>query len=153
GNGLCRVDERWFAHALPAEVLGRPVQLIPREEMIWSKAFIMERERFDGADIAHLLRARGSEMDWHRLLARFGIYWPVLLGHLILFGFIYPIERAQIPHWVMDELVRRLQEEMNLAPHQDHVCQGTLLSHTQYLIDIERWGYQDARLRVQPNRP
>ena len=23
--------------------------------MIWSKAFIMERERFDGADVAHLL--------------------------------------------------------------------------------------------------
>ena len=30
------------------------------EEMIWSKAFIMERERYDGADIAHLILACGG---------------------------------------------------------------------------------------------
>jgi hypothetical protein len=27
------------------------VKLMPVEESIWTKAFIMERERFDGADI------------------------------------------------------------------------------------------------------
>ena len=26
------------------------------EESLWQKAFIMERERYDGADVAHLLR-------------------------------------------------------------------------------------------------
>ncbi len=29
---------------------------------------------------------------------------------------------------------------------QERTCQGTLLSRSQYLIDLERWGYQDARL-------
>ena len=28
------------------------------------------------------------------------------------------------------------------------VCQGTLLSREQYLVDLERWGYVDARLRA-----
>ena len=28
--------------------------------MIWSKAFIMERERYDGADIAHLIWRAGA---------------------------------------------------------------------------------------------
>jgi hypothetical protein len=29
--------------------------------MIWSKAFVMERERYDGADVAHvILRRAGS---------------------------------------------------------------------------------------------
>jgi hypothetical protein len=152
GKGFDPVDDAWFEHAVDTEVLGLPVQLCPVEEMICSKAFIMERERYDGADIAHLLRARGTEMDWHRLLKRFGVYWRVLLGHLILFGFVYPSERSQVPRWVLEELVRRLQGEMDNAPPQDHVCQGTLLSHTQYLIDLERWGYQDARLRIQPNK-
>ena len=38
------------------ELLGVPVKHCAPEEMIWMKAYIMERERFDGADIAHILR-------------------------------------------------------------------------------------------------
>ena len=53
----------------------------------------MERERYDGADIAHLLRARADQLAWRRLLRRFGPHWRVLLGHLVLFGFVYPGER------------------------------------------------------------
>ena len=45
GNGLAPVDDAWFEHARPAEVLGHEVRLIPAEEMLWSKSFIMERER------------------------------------------------------------------------------------------------------------
>ena len=37
-----------------------PALVVPAEEMIWSKAFIQERERFDGADIHHLLRCKGG---------------------------------------------------------------------------------------------
>jgi len=43
GNGLTRVDDAWFEHALDADVLGLPAKLVPVEEMIWSKAFVMER--------------------------------------------------------------------------------------------------------------
>jgi hypothetical protein len=146
GKGLDPVDEVWFEHAVEGEVLDLPVRLCPAEEMIWSKAFVMERERYDGADIAHLLRARGQEMDWPRLLQRFGVHWRVLFSHLILFGFIYPNERSQIPGWVVPELVRRLQEEASKSPSSSRLCQGTFLSNTQYLVDLERWGYQDARM-------
>ena len=111
GNGVAMVDDLWFAHATPGHVLGVPVPLCPPEEMIWSKAFIMERERYDGADIAHLILACGRELDWRRLLARFGRRWRVLLSHLILFGFIYPGERLVIPDAVMDHLLRRLERE------------------------------------------
>ena len=58
------VDDLWFTHAAPGRVLGVPVLLCPPEEMIWSKAFIMERERYDGADVAHLILACGRELDW-----------------------------------------------------------------------------------------
>jgi hypothetical protein len=40
--------------------------------MIWSKAFIMERERFDGADVMHLIHENANRLDWNRLLERFG---------------------------------------------------------------------------------
>jgi Uncharacterised nucleotidyltransferase len=149
GKGLAAVDEVWFEHAVEGDVLGLPVRLCPVEEMTWSKAFIMERERFDGADIAHLIRARGERMDWRRLLGRFEIHWRVLLSHLVLFGFVYPNERSQIPDWVLLEFVGRLQKEMQNSPSPDRLCQGPFLSDTQYLPDLERWGYQDARLGNQ----
>lgn len=146
GNGIAAVDEAWFAHAIEAEVLGRRVKVCPPEEIIWSKAYVMERERYDGADIAHLLRACSVHMDWPRLLRRFGAHWRVLFSHLILFGFIYPDERGQIPNWVMQELLAQLQGELEGPPPRERICQGTLLSRAQYLIDIENWGYADARL-------
>jgi hypothetical protein len=147
GNGLCRVDDEWFAHAIDASVLDLPVRLCPPEEMIWSKAFVKERERYDGADVAHILQAWGAQLAWPRLLQRFDTHWRVLLSHLVLFGFVYPTERTQIPEWVMQELIHRLQNEMQEAPPEaDRLCQGTLFSRGQYLSDVMSWGYQDARL-------
>jgi hypothetical protein len=49
GNGRASVDEKWFRHSVDDTVLGIPVRLVPAEEMIWQEAFVMERERFDGA--------------------------------------------------------------------------------------------------------
>jgi hypothetical protein len=146
GNGLCTVDWGWFEHAAEADVLGFTAKITPAEEMIWSKGFVMERERFDGADIAHLLRARAPRLDWDRLLRRFGPHWRLLLCHLILFGFVYPAERAAIPDRVWDRLLLRLQKERTSPAPAGRVCQGTLLSREQYLIDLELHGYQDARL-------
>jgi len=68
GNGVAIVDDAWFEHALPGRVFGQEVQILPAEEMIWSKGFVMERERFDGADVYHLLRAVGAKLDWDRVM-------------------------------------------------------------------------------------
>ena len=148
GNGVATVDEAWFEYAVDDTVLGVPARLIPAEEMIWSKGFIMERERYDGADIAHVLHARAESLDWRRLLLRFGRHWRVLFSHFVLFGFIYPSERARIPAWVMTELTRRLQRETASVPVVDPspICRGPILSRQQYLPDIEGRGYRDARL-------
>lgn len=146
GNGVARVDERWFEHAVEGEVLGRRVLLVPPEEMLWSKSFIMERERYDGADVAHLLRALAPTLDWKRLVERFGNYWRVLLSHAVLFGFIYPGERDRLPAWVMEALVERLDRDLRTPPSDERICQGTILSRQQYLTDVERWGYHDARV-------
>ncbi len=151
GNGVATVDEEWFIHASPAQVLGTPVQLCPVEEMIWSKGFVMERERYDGADICHLIQARGKELDWKRLVRRYGPHWRILLQHLIVFGYVYPKDREHVPHWVMEDLIARLSKELKEDPPAESVCQGTLLSREQYLVDICQWGYEDARL--QPRGP
>ena len=145
GNGLCEVDDSWFERARDDKLLGLPVKLCAPEEMIWMKAYIMERERFDGADIAHILRRCIVEIDWPHLVRRFGPDWRVLLSHLILFGYIYPAERTRIPTAIMDELIARLRSESNSAG-PERLCRGTLLSRQQYLVDVEEWGLRDARL-------
>lgn len=147
GNGIAIVDDGWFEHCATGEVLGRELRLCPAEEMIWSKAFVIERERYDGADICHLIKARGHTMDWARLLRRFDRNWRVLLSHLVIFGFVYPGERDAVPKEVMQDLLERMKGELDASPTEERVCQGTLLSRAQYLVDIQAWGYQDARLR------
>src|SRR5262252_159009 len=110
GNGFCQVDS-WFDSAREDELLGVPVKLCAPEEMIWMKAYIMERERFDGADIAHILLCCAADIDWPHLVRRFGPDWRVLLSHLILFGYIYPGDRARIPATIMEDLITRLRGE------------------------------------------
>jgi predicted nucleotidyltransferase len=145
GNGVAPVDDDWFRHAVPAQLMGLDVQMAPVEESLWTKAFIMERERFDGADVAHLLLACARVLDWQRLLRRFGAHWRVLLAHLVLFGFIFPGQQHGIPAWLMDEL--RLRLGMEPSPGTDRrLCAGTLLSREQYQVDVLHRDYLDARL-------
>ena len=146
GNGIAEVDEAWFEYAAKASIFNVEADICPVEEMIWSKAFIMERERYDGADVAHLLRACGDRLDWQRLLDRFDSCWRILLSHFALFGFIYPGDRELIPAWIIGELLGRLREETRTPPPDHGTCFGTVLSREQYLPDIEQWGYRDGRL-------
>jgi hypothetical protein len=146
GNGVAEVDDLWFTRALPGTVFGRSVKLIPPEEMIWSKGLIMERERFDGADVTHLINAYGEHFDWRHLIMRYGRFWRVLYAHLILFGFIFPSDRWKIPRWVLEMMAKRLAVDTERGEAYDKICYGTLLSRQQYLFDIEERGYKDARL-------
>ena len=147
GNGVAPVDDAWFENAVQAEAVGIPVWICPAEELLWSKAFVMERERYDGADVMHILHTRGQRLDWTRIVDRFGDYWRVLLFNLVLFGFVYPGEESPAPRWVMDTLLARLDKEIDSPPRDERMCRGTLISREQYPHDVEQLGYTDARLR------
>jgi predicted nucleotidyltransferase len=151
GNGVTPVGDRWFHDNAEADILGVPVRVANVEDSLLSKAFIMERERYDGADVAHLIQATAEQLDWKGLLERFGAHWRVLFAHLTLYGFIYPGERHRIPGWIMEELIARLAAEVRqskpaAADDAEKVCAGTLLSREQYLHDVEQLGYVDGRL-------
>ena len=92
------------------------------------------------------MRAAGSTLDWQRLLRRFDGHWQVLLSHLVLFDYIYPSERHQIPNWVVQQLTTRTLRLDRTKAGGLPVCRGTYLSRAQYLADITDWNYQDARV-------
>lgn len=153
GNGIATVDESWFEHGVDDVVLGEPVKLSPAEEIIWSKAFVMERERFDGADVLYLFLARGEDLDWKRLREHFREYPLVLFCHLALFLFCFPSEASLVPGWLWDDLQRELERERSAAQGADRVCRGTLLSREQYLEALTR-GFRDVRtMPGGPMRP
>ena len=64
---------------------------------------------------------------------------------MLFFHFVYPSEIQSIPASVLDELTRRMSE-LRAAGQAERVCQGTLVSRAQYVLDIGQYGYADARL-------
>jgi hypothetical protein len=145
GNGVAVVDDDWFRYAREGEVFGHTVQLAPPEEMIWSKAYVLERERFDGADVNHIIKCMGERMDWDRLLRRFDRHWEVLLSHVCMFRFAYPTERNVVPRWLMVELLSRSLETVREGNRGPRICRGNLMSRVNYGVDINEWGYLDGR--------
>lgn len=146
GNWLAYVDQAYLDNARRGIILGIPARVMPPEEMIYSKAFVASRERYDAADVYHLLVATARQLDWDRLLDRFGEHWEVLLSHLVLFRYIYPSHRDSIPPEVLDELLARFQRTRVQPWTGGKLCRGFLLDGIgTYSLDVKEWGYRDAR--------
>jgi len=138
------VTDAWFGERHSAKIMGLDVQLIPPTELLFSKAFVQMRSKYDGPDVAHLILRRRGDIDWKRLLAHMEQYWEVLLMHVLNFRFIYPTERDAIPDWLLDELLTRLNERARLPVPQTRICRGRLFSREDYLIDVTDWGFADV---------
>lgn len=143
-NGTMPVNDQWFEGARQVEVFGTQVRIVGPTELIWSKAFIQLRHRYDGADIVHVILKQSDAIDWKRLLAYMELHWEVLLTHLLNFRWIYPAERNQVPRWLMDELLDRLHRQLELPPPHMKVCRGRMFSRVDYRIAVEEWGYADV---------
>jgi hypothetical protein len=72
------VDAGWLERAAAGRLLGRQVLFCAPEDIILSKAYVAGRERYDGTDISHLIRACGPGFDWDAMVERFGDHWPLL---------------------------------------------------------------------------
>ncbi|WP_420067704.1 nucleotidyltransferase [Stigmatella aurantiaca] len=145
GNGVAVVDDEWFEHAKKTMIFGHECLVAPAEETIWSKSFVNERERYDGADVNHLLLKAGRQMDWERLMRRFDRYWEVLFSHLMMFRYAYPCERDCVPDWVMAELMSRTLDTVREGNWEEKICRGNLISRVNYHVDIHHWGYRNGR--------
>ena len=143
-TAVVTITDHWFQEKHPAEIYGVPVQLTPPTEMIWSKALLQNRHRYDGADIAHLILRQADRIDWRRLLLHMEQYWEVLLIHLLNFRFIYPSERDRVPPWLFGELLQRAHRQADLPLPQTRVCRGRLFSAEDYRVDVQSWGYADV---------
>ncbi len=137
------IGDHWFHETHTAHIHGIEVQIVSPTELVWSKVFIQDRTRYDGADIAHMILKQSRAIDWKRLLSYMEQYWEVLLIHLLNFRFIYPTERGCVPEWLFDELMDRLKDQSQMPKPQVQICRGRLFSPADYLVDIADWGFGD----------
>ncbi len=139
-----QVTDDWFHDAPRAKLYDTTVKLVPPTEFIWSKIFVQDRYRYDGADVAHIILKKHEEIDWRQLLSYMELYWEVLLMAVLNFRFIYPSERELIPRWLFDELLERLQAQADMPQPNKKVCRGRLFSPRDYLIDVSEWGFSEV---------
>ena len=143
-KGTMPINDEWFEHARQTIVFGTPVHIVGPTELVWSKCFILARDRYDGADVAHLILKAHDQIDWRRLLAFFDGHWEMLLFHLLNFRWIYPSERNTIPDWLLDELLERLAAQRRQPPPGTKICRGPSVSRTDYQIDVQEWGFAEV---------
>lgn len=96
-NGKASVDETWLTRGWDLRVRGTPVKLLPVEELIMCKLYILRIDRADWPDILSLLYARGIELDWERLLSILGDDGQVLGGVMSLLRWLCPGRACRFP--------------------------------------------------------
>lgn len=115
-NDRAPMDDAWVERGLPVTVHGMELRLLPPEELIWSKVYILHRDRCDWPDILAILLARGAQLDWPHLLARLGEDAAVLGSILQLFRWLCPGGAARLPSWLWHQVGLAAQQEEDGPP-------------------------------------
>jgi len=141
-NGVIIVDDSWIARAVPEKVLGVPARVLAPEELIASKVFVNFRERFDGADIVHVIFGTKGDLDWQRILLLLDGHTELLFWHLVLFHYVYPRHAHYVPHAIWDELIENFTRDLS-EPDPRARFRGSLLDERMFAIDVAEWGLPD----------
>jgi len=145
GNGIAFIDEGWIGHSHPGILAATSVRIAPAEELIWHRLFISERHRHDMSDIVHLILCLGDSIDWQRLVERVGANWPLLLSQVLMFAYVYPGHKANIPKWVPERLLQNAQAEFAREEEDVDLTRGPMISRFSFTIDVREWGFSDPR--------
>jgi hypothetical protein len=138
-NGIITVDQSWIERGSPAEVLGVSTRVLAAEELIASKLFVNFRERFDGADVVHIIFGTKGRLDWNRMRHLVGEHWEILFWELVLFHYVYPSRADYIPREIWDDLLSRLRKDLD-RPRREMPFRGSLLDEKMFAIDVNEWG-------------
>jgi hypothetical protein len=107
-NRRAAVDEDWL-HGPEISVDGERFHLVPAEETLWSKLYVIQRERCDWPDALSLLYALGADLNWRHLLKRVEDA-PLLTALLYVFAWVCPNRTRELPSWLWSELGLRTDQ-------------------------------------------
>jgi Nucleotidyl transferase of unknown function (DUF2204) len=147
-NAVIVVDDSWMKRTQPAMIAGVESRIISAEDLIASKLFVTRRERFDGADIAHIIYKTQGQLEWERILELAGEHWEMVLWTLVLFRYVYPAHTDYVPAPLWQDLLSRY---MHLVQHPDpHAAfRGSLVDENIFSIDVKDWGLEDLQTQYR----
>lgn len=150
-NAAIIVDDSWIERAVPAVVHGVTTRVLAPEELLASKLFVTRRERFDGADIVHVIYGTQGKLDWDRVLFLAGPHWEMVFWTLVLFRYVYPAQTHFVPAKVWEDLVCRFQQAV---AHPDAAAKfrGSLVDDKMFAIDVNEWGHPNLMLDYRKRR-
>lgn len=150
-NGVIMVEPSWIERSKTAEIIGVPTRVLAPEELIASKLFVTRRERFDGADIAHVIYGTKGKLDWQRILSIVGEHWEILLWSLLLFRYVYPAHSGYVPFDLWNDLLTRY---VTLIANPDRCARfrGSLIDDKMFAIDVKEWGMDDLLAELRERR-
>jgi hypothetical protein len=96
------VDEDWLTRGWDIEIRDVCLKLLPPEELLWSKLYVMQKDRCDWPDLLNLLRARSHDLDWDRLFAKSDHDALLLGGLLSVYRWLLPRQAAEAPPWIWE---------------------------------------------------
>jgi hypothetical protein len=102
-NRRAAIDEGWL-QGPEIEVRGERFRLVPAEETLWSKLYVLQHDRCDWPDGLSLLYSRGPDLNWQHLINRTGEDSPLLTGLLSVFAWLCPGRARELPLWLWNEL-------------------------------------------------
>lgn len=151
-NAALLVDCSWIARSVPAEFFGIPCRVLSAEEIIVTKLFVSRRERFDLADVVHLMRATSKHLDWKRIVSLMAGHDELLLWSLVFFAYVYPAHVGTIPREVWNNLLLKIQNHLD-NPQAEAPFRGALIDPNMFAIDVDEWGERDLYLEYRNRHP
>ncbi len=96
-NGRAVVDGDWLLAGPLLELADFSCRLVPAEEFLWAKLYVVQRDRCDWPDLLNVLYMQGPELNWDRLLVRIGDDKGLLGSLLGLFSWLCPERSRDFP--------------------------------------------------------
>ena len=150
-NAVIVVDDSWIERAKPAVIYDVTTRVLAGEELIASKLFVTRRERFDGADIAHVIYGSRGKLDWKRILELAGEHWEMVFWAVVLFRYCYPAQTDYVPRELWQELMSRYQEAISY-PDPAAPFRGSLIDDKMFAIDVNEWKLANLMLEHRERR-
>jgi len=102
-NHKADVDETWIMGGPEVTIRGETFRIVPPEEMIWAKLYVLQKDRCDWPDVFNMIYAQHEQLDWGHLVARLGSDAALLRSVLTVFGWLCPKLTRRLPRWLWEE--------------------------------------------------
>lgn len=123
------VDDLWLTRGITVKLWDMRLRLLSPEELLWSKIYVMQRDRTDWPDLLNLVHTCADKLDWKHLCNRLGEDVLLLGALLFVYKWMCPGGARRLPEWLWSE-IRSAEKD-----GKESGC----IKERQFLLDTRDW--------------